>query len=155
MSYGKLQHRVLSHAYSRSHIIEQTRKNSIPWEESGHEGVDWMRASGAVVNHLNQGRDFHLEDTEPEKMRQVLSHYTTMKEMHKETMIPHVKAALGKLHQDGGDPSKNPIDYLPQVYAHLDQNGGHHWAEKVHTLHSLNRHIANLTTKLKDLGHIK
>lgn len=155
MSHGKYQHAVLANAYSRSHLMEQTRKNNIPWEESGHEGVDWMRASGAVVNHLNQGRDFHMEDTEPEKMRQVLSHYTKMRELHKETMIPHVKAALQKLHQDGGDPHKNPMDYLEQVYAHLDQNGGHYWAEKVHVLTSLNRHIANMTSKLKDLGHIK
>jgi len=156
MSHGKYQHKVLSNAYSRKHLMEQGKKNNIPWEEhTGHEGVNWMRFSGSAVNHLNQGKSFHMEDTDPNVLRQVLNHYTQMKELHKQTMVPHVKAALQKLHENGGDKTKSHMDYLPEVYAHLDKNGGHYWSEKVHALHSLNNHIEHMTTKLKDLGHIK
>lgn len=155
MTHGRYQHRVLANAYGRRHLIEQGKKNNIPWEESSHDGVNWMRFSGATINHINQGRDFHMEDSDPTLLRNMIVHLTKMKEMHKQTMVPHVRAALHKLHENGGDPNKNPMDYLPEAYAHLEANGGHHWAEKIHTLNSLNAHISRMTKKVKDLGYVR
>lgn len=151
--HGKYQYQVLSNAYGRDHIIEQSKANNIPWEEHSHKGVNWMRASGALVNHIDQGRDFHMENTDPIVLRRMHKHYEGLREMHKQTMIPHVRAAMHKLHENSNEPHRNPMDFLPEAYKHLEANGGHYWAEKIHTLNHLNNHIKKLSTKLTDLGH--
>lgn len=150
---GNIHHKVLSNAFGREHLLEQGKRNGVQWQEDSHEGVNWMRFSGAVSRHMDEGKDFHIDDSDPALLNQMLTHYKLLKEMHKRTMVPHVRAAMQKLRMDSNDGSKGDMDYLNEAYAHLDANGGHHWSEKVSGLHSLNHHINHLTERLSKMGY--
>lgn len=142
-------YRVLSNAYGRKELLEMGKNNGLSWQEdNGREGVNWMRFSRALVKHLDEGKHFDTDSTDTESLQSMLDQYTQLRDMHKQTMIPHVRAGLSKLHAKGEITSKDPMEYLPQVYDHLDANGGHIWAEKVRTLSNLNSQIKNITEKL-------
>jgi len=153
MSAGKFHYKALTNAYGKDHLLEQGRINGVDWQEHSHEGVNWMRFSGALHRHLDGGKDFHVDNTDPQTLATMLGHYKGLRDAHKQTMIPHVRAAMAKLHADGGDGSKGPMDYLHEAYSHLEANGGHHWSEKVHSLNHLNNHISKLTDRLGGMGY--
>ncbi|MMZ43535.1 hypothetical protein D1872_50910 [compost metagenome] len=153
MSAGRFHHSALTTAYNREHLVERGRANGVDWQEHGHEGINWMRFSTALHKHLDDGNEFHMDNDNPETLKQMLGHYTALRETHKQTMVPHIRAAMAKLHADHGDGTMSHMDFLDQAYEHLEANGGHHWAEKVSVLSSLNKHINRLTDRLTKMGH--
>jgi hypothetical protein len=153
MGAGKFHHAALTNAYNKDHLLEQGRPNGVDWQEHSDENVNWMRFSTSLQRHLDKGNEFHVDNTDPQVLKQMLGHYKNLRDTHKQTMIPHVRAAMAKLHADHGDGSLSHMDFLKQSYDHLESNGGHHWAEKVHVLSNLNNHIDKLTTRLTNMGH--
>lgn len=149
---GRHQHKVLTNVYSKEHLMEQGKKNMVAWNESNHEGVNWMRFSNALANHLDNGKDFHTDDHDVQGMKKMLEHYTALKELHKQSMVPHVRAAMTKLHSESTDTTKGLMDHVKDAYVHLDANGGHVWAEKVSTLNHINKQINHLSSRLEKLG---
>jgi hypothetical protein len=143
----------LTSAYPREHLIEQGKLNGIKWEEHSHEGVNWLRFNTALRNHLDNGNDFYPDNAHPEGLKTMLNHYVQLKEMHKQSMVPHVRAAMSKLYSERGN-SSDPKSLLQDAYKHLDSNGGHVWSEKVATLHNINTQITKLSNRLKSLGHV-
>ena len=51
-------YKVLTSAFSRTHLLDQGTKNGVRWEENGHEGVNWMRFSNALDKHLSANQPF-------------------------------------------------------------------------------------------------
>jgi len=153
MGAGRFHHAALTNAYNREHLLENGKANGIDWQEHSHEGVNWMRFSTALHRHLDEGNEFHMDNSDPETLKMLLSNYKNIREIHKKTMIPHIRAAMAKLHSEHGDGSLSHMDFLDKAYEHLEANGGHHWAEKVNSLVSLNRHINSLTERLTKMGH--
>jgi hypothetical protein len=149
---GKHQYAVLSNAHGREQLMEHAKNNGVHWEEHSHEGVNWMRASGAIVNHLDSGRDFDTDQMDEHTVRTMLDHYHVIRDHHKQSMIPHLRSAMAKLHAETGDPSAQPMDHLDAAHEHLKANGGHVWAQKLHDLHHLNNQIRTLTEKLTKMG---
>lgn len=146
-------YKVLTSAFSRTHLLDQGTKNGVRWEENGHEGVNWMRFSNALDKHLSANQPFHTDDADVQTLKQMHQQYTQIRETHKKTMIPHVRGAMQRLKEkDTTGMGKHHTEYLQQAYAHLDANGGHHWAEKVSTLHHLNSKIKGLTERLSAKG---
>lgn len=151
---GKHQYHVLSNAYHKDHLIGQGEKNGIHWEKNDHEGVNWMRFSHALCQHLEGGNVFPIDDADPEILQDMLKQYIQLRDLHKRTMIPHIRSAMSKLHSDRNDANLRPIDLLKEAHEHLSANGGHEWAEKVSTLTHLNSHISKLHKRLNDLGRM-
>lgn len=151
---GKHHYSALTTAYPREHLLEQGKLNGIKWDEHNHEGVNWMRFSHALHHHIDSGREFYPDNAHPEGIKTMLNHYTHLRELHKQSMVPHVRAAMSKLHAERGQSSTHPNDLIHDAYKHLDSNGGHVWTEKVATLHQLNTQIGKLSNRLKDLGHV-
>lgn len=145
---GSQEYEVLSGANSRDSLIEHAKRNGVKWEEHPHEGVNWMRASRAMVRHLNSGKQIDTDDMDPETIKVMLDHYKVIRDHHKKTMVPHVRSAMYKLYSEKGDPSLNPTDLINEAHAHLRENGGRVWAEKVSTLSHLNNQISKLSEKL-------
>jgi hypothetical protein len=148
MSKGKHEFKVLSNAYDKNSLIEQGKQNGVNWTEDKHEGKNWMRFSSALVRHLDEGNDFDIEDSNPDSLNQMKDLYHQLRDLHKQSMVPHVRAAMSKIHSEKGDDSKHPMDYLDDAYNHLDANGGHIWAEKVRTLNHFNQQIKKLSDKI-------
>lgn len=153
MGAGKFHHKALTNAYHKDHILSQGRVNGVDWQEHKHEGVNWMRFSTALQRHLDEGKEFHMDNTDPEALKQMLAGYQSIRDSHKSTMIPHIRAAMAKLHSEHNDGSLSHMHFLDKAYEHLEANGGHAWAEKVSVLSSLNKHINKLTERLKSMGH--
>ena len=149
---GKHHYNALTEAYPKDHLMEQGKLNGIHWEEHDHPGVNWLRFSAALQRHLDSGKDFYPDNAHPEGIRTMLNHYVHLRELHKQSMVPHIRAAMSKLYMDRGS-NGNPEDLLPETYKHLEANGGHVWADKMSTLHQLNSQIAKLSDRLKSSGH--
>ena len=143
-------YKALTEAYPQEHLIEQGKLNGISWDEHNHSGINWMRFSRALTHHLDSGKEFHHDNAHPEGIKTMLSHYSQLREVHKQSMVPHVRAAMVKLHS--ANSSMHPDELLSAAYKHLEANGGHAWAEKVATLHNINTQIGKLSSRLKDLG---
>jgi len=152
MTMGKHQYRALRNSVSREHLLQQGINNRLHWDEDKHEGVNWMRFSNALVNHLNEGKDFHLDDTDSSSLKAMLHHLSQAREYHKQTMIPHIKATMSKLYSESTDTTRNLMDYIHDAHKHLEANGGHHWAEKLRTLSHMNKHIDSLTKRIREMG---
>lgn len=148
MSNGRQQFEVLSSANGREQLLEHAKANGVRWEEHSHPGVNWMRASTSMVRHLNSGKEIDTDNMDKESLQAMLDHYKVIRDHHKNSMIPHIRSAMSKLHADKGDPSLNPMDLLDEAHEHLKSNGGKVWADKLSTLHSLNHHISSLSEKL-------
>jgi len=146
---GKQHFQVLSKTHHRDHLLEYAKKNGVQWEESPHEGVNWMRASRAIVHHLDQGKEFDTENLDDrETVKNMLDLYTKLREQHKKTMIPHIRSAMQKLRSEKDDTGVEPMSLINEAHEHLRQNGGHVWAEKVNSLVHMNSQIKKLTSKL-------
>lgn len=148
MNKGFTSFRVLSNTHSRDHLMEHAKNNNIEWEPHHHEGVNWMRASRAIKNHIASGKDFETDPLDKETAQTMLDHYKVLREHHKETMIPHLRSAMSKIHADRGTPGSTPMDYLDEAHSHLKNSGNGVWAEKLNTLSHFNTQIAKLTSKL-------
>lgn len=149
---GKHEYKVLTGAFGRDDLLEQGKNNAVNWQEDKHEGVNWLRFSRALIDHIDQGKPFHMDDADPEMLNQMLDQYHQIRDMHKQTMVPHVRAAMSKIHSLRGDTSADPMSYLNEAYDHLEANGGHSWAEKVRTLTNLNNHIKKLSDRIHSTG---
>lgn len=145
---GKIHHKVLSSNFHRSDIIEHAKKNGVQWEQDSHEGVNWMRVSHAIVNHVNEGKDFHTDHVDSDTHQKMLEHYTSLRDLHKKDMIPHIRSTVAKLYSESPNKQLSNQELVDMAHEHLDANGGHVWAEKMHTLRHLNTHIENLKNKL-------
>lgn len=153
MGAGKYHHTALTNAYSKDSLLEHGRSNGIDWQEHTDSDINWLRFSTALGRHLDKGNEFHMDNADPEVLKQMLGQYKALRDTHKQTMIPHVRAAMAKLHAEHGDGSKSHMDFLQDSYDHLEANGGHHWSEKVNVLSSLNKHINKITERLTSMGH--
>ena len=148
---GKHDFEVLSNAHSRDALLEHSKNNGVHWEEHSHPGVNWMRASGSLTRHLDNKKDFHTDNLDRETTMSMLDSYTRLREDHKKTMVPSLRSAMAKIHSDKGDTHAHPMDYLDDAHKHLEANGGHVWASKVHTLKHLNTQISHLSTRLQKM----
>lgn len=144
---GVIQHSILTNAYSRSHLIDQGKKNGIHWEEDRNDGINWLRFSIALVKYLDSGNEFHTDDADEETLNTMLQSYSQIRELQKKLMMPHLRAAMSKLASEKG-ADVAPMDMLEDAYKLLDQSGGKAWADKVQCLVSINQAIANLNTRL-------
>lgn len=144
---SKTQYGILTNAYSRSHLIDQGKQNGVDWEESNDEGINWLRFSTALVKFLEAGNELHTDNADEGTLRSMFDNYNSIRELHKKTMIPHLRAAMSKLSSDRGSEVR-PMELLSEAYAHLDKYGGSTWADKVHTMSRLNTHISNLSRRL-------
>jgi len=140
--------RVLRNTFSREHLIDHCKKNGLLWNESNDEGINWMRVNRALKNHLEADGDFHTDDVDPRLLKQMHDHYHVMRELHKKTMVPHLKATMSKLSQDDGG-SKHPMEYLDKALEHLEANGGHIWRDKLTHLVHLNNKIKGLKARIE------
>lgn len=152
---GKHQYKVLTNALGREHLLEHGVNNGVDWNEDSHEGVNWMRFSRALVTHLDQGKQFDVDHVDPNILNKMAQHYMNLRELHKQTMIPHVRAAMSRLRSQDVSTHKGDMEYLHDAYDHLDKHGGHDWAEKVRTLHHLNTKIDEIQGKLERRGYIQ
>lgn len=148
---GKHDFEVLANTHSRDALIEHAKNNGVHWEEHSHPGVNWMRASGSLSRHLSNGKDFHTDNLDRDTTMSMIKNYHEIREAHKKTMIPHLRSAMAKIHNDKGDPNAHPMDYLDDAHAHLEANGGKVWSDKIHTLRHLNHQIQHLSHRL---GHM-
>jgi hypothetical protein len=149
---GIHQYRVLSGAHGREQLLEHAKANGVNWEEHSHEGVNWMRASKGIIRHIDNGKEFDTDNMDEHTVRTMLDHYNIIRDNHKQTMVPHLRSAMAKLHADKGDPSLNPMDLIDEAHTHLKNNGGKVWADKLHTLNHLNTQIRGLNAKLVKMG---
>lgn len=147
MTNGREEYKVLKNTFDRESLLEQGKQNGVSWKEDKHDGVNWMRFSNALISHIDKGQPFDCDNADQGMVQQMKDHYHQLRDMHKQTMIPHIRGAMAKLYQDG-DKSKSPMDYLSEAYNHLDANGGSVWGEKLNTLHHLNTQIKKLSDKL-------
>lgn len=148
---GKQKFQILKNAYSREHLMEQAKKKGISWEESNEEGINWMRFSNAMVHYLNAGGDFDMDEDNPELIQAMLDQYKQLRDLHKQSMIPHIRAAMAKIYADKNDKSLQPTDCLQEAHEHLAANGGQIWAEKLASLSHFNRQIKKLQDKLNSI----
>jgi len=135
---------VLRNTFSREHLIDHCKNNGVKWAESNHEGVNWMRLNRSLKNHLDADGEFHTDNLDDNTATSMYHQYHQMRELHKKTMIPHLKATMAKLSQDEGG-GKHPSEYLHSAFKHLEANGGHIWRSKLH-------HIIHLNNKINELG---
>lgn len=142
------QYKVLCNAYSKDFLVEQGNKNGVYWEESDNPGVNWMRFSHALCKHLDEGKEFDMDDGDSQSLQEMLDYYTKLKDMHKKTMIPLVRSAMSKLYAEKNDANLRPIDLVKEAQQHLDANGGVVWSNKVSTLANLNAQIKSINNKL-------
>lgn len=149
--HGKHDFDVLSNTHSRESLIEHAKNNGVHWEEHHHPGVNWMRASGSLVRHLDNKKDFHTDNLDLDTAKGMLDNYSQLREHHKKTMVPHLRSAMAKIHSDKGDPKAHPMDYLEDAHAHLEANGGKVWAEKLHTLRHLNHQVHHLSSRISKM----
>lgn len=150
---GKQHYEVLKNAHSREHLLEHAKNNGVSWDEHHqHEGVNWMRASGSLVDHLDKHEDFHLDDMDLDTANSMLDNYKQLREHHKSTMYPHLRSAMAKLHSEKADANTPPLSLLDEAHAHLDANGGHVWREKVNTLSHFNRKIKYLDGRIQNMS---
>lgn len=148
MNKGFTSFKVLSHANSREHLLEHAKNNNVDWEQHHHEGVNWMRGATAIKNHLSRGKEFDTDTMDKDTVQTMLDHYKVLRDHHKNTMVPHLRSAMAKIHSDKGVPGSNPMDYLEEAHKHLRESGNPVWAEKVNTLSHFNTQIAKLSSKL-------
>src|SRR5690606_4479580 len=141
---GIHQYRILTNAHSREHLLEYAKSNGIQWEEISDEGINWMRASIAIVRHIDSGKEFDMDNIDEQTAQAMLEHYKSLKQFHKQTMVPLLRSAMAKLYAEKGDPSSSPMDLIDEAHDHLRDNGGEVWAEKLRTLHHINTQIKYL-----------
>jgi hypothetical protein len=150
---GKTQYKVLAQAYSRSHLLDQGKKNGVDWDEdTKNEGINWLRFSIGLIKFLDAGNDFHTDNADEASLQAMLKNYQDIMELHKKTMVPHLRAAMSKLQADKGTADSRPMEMLQEAYKHLDQYGGSAWADKVSTLSNLNSRVKNLSARLGKPG---
>ncbi|AYP68561.1 hypothetical protein EalM132_00047 [Exiguobacterium phage vB_EalM-132] len=143
---GRLHHRVIANNFHRSDVIDHAKRNGVQWETNNHEGVNWMRASTAIVHHINNGGDFHTEHTDVETAKKMLHHYESLRELHKKDMVPHIRSTVAKLYHESADKHIPNEELVDKAHEHLEANGGHIWSAKMHTL----RHLNTSINKLRD-----
>lgn len=144
-----MQYKVLTTAYSRAHLLDQGKKNGVDWEEDKqNEGINWLRFSTALIKFFKAGNSFYTDDSDAESLQLMLNNYKSIRELHKRTMIPLVRAAMSKLASNTGTHVVRPMELLPEAYKHLDNYGGQDWSNKVSTLVQLNNSIKYLTKRL-------
>jgi hypothetical protein len=148
---GKHQYEVLTGSHHRDDILTHAKSNGVGWDEDNHEGVNWMRASSAIINHIDRGRSFHVDNLDFNTANKMMSHYTKLREDHKSTMIPHLRSAMSKLHAEKGDANTSPMDLIDEAHDHLRENGGQVWSDKLHTLNHLNTQIRHLSTRMAEM----
>jgi len=149
---GVHQYAVLRGALSREGLLDRGKQNGVLWDESSHEGVNWLRYSHALVSHLDADKPFHTDDVDLNTLKQMHNHYTQLRKLHIKTMIPHVKDALKHLQDKDVNTHKHPNEYLSEVYQHLNENGGHHWADKSRALNHMNTRIKYLGNRIEAQG---
>src|SRR6185312_16010300 len=110
--------------------------------------VNWMRASGALVRHLENGKEFITDGIDEETASQMIQLYENLREIHKKTMVPILRSAMLKIHSDSPDKDANPMDLIQEAHEHLYANGGRIWADKIYTLRHLNKQIQSLSERV-------
>lgn len=148
---GKHHYSVLTRTHTKDQILKHAKANGVTWEESPHEGVNWLRASSAIISHVDRGNDFHTDGLDKNTAQKMHKLYTQIRDYHKKTMTPHLRSAMSKLHSEKGDATTPPMDLLSEAHEHLNANGGHVWVEKVHTLVHLNKKIKHLESRMKNM----
>lgn len=141
------QYKILTSSYSRSHLLDQGKKNGVSWEEDKNEGINWLRFSVALIKYLNDGNEFYTDDADEETLNKLLECYNQIKEIQKKLMIPHLRAAMSKISSERGTDVA-PMDVLNDAYKLLDQSGGKVWSDKVQSLVSINQAISGLNSRL-------
>lgn len=149
LSKGVTSFKVLSSTHNRDHLLDHAEKNGVTWDKTGHEGVNWMRASRAISSHINRGNEFNMDDMSKESAQTMLDHYKVLRDHHKQTMIPHLRSAMAKLHSESGDPNSQPTDHLDAAHALLNNSANGVWKEKLDTLSHFNTQIAKLEGKVQ------
>jgi len=149
---GRVHYEVLRNSLHRDDILEHAKENGVSWEEHSHPGINWMRASSAIIKHIDKGNKFHTDGLDLETGKKMLDHYIQLREAHKKTMIPHIRSAVAKLHAEKGDSNTSPMDLLEEAHEHLKANGGHVWAEKLSTLHHINMQIKKLSDRIDKMS---
>ncbi|MDP4224881.1 MAG: hypothetical protein Q8910_00730 [Bacteroidota bacterium] len=132
--------------------MDKGKGNGVQWDDHNDEGVNWFRFSRALINHLDADKPFYVDDTDNDTLKNMHDHYVQLRSLHVKTMMPHVKEGLRHLQDKDVNSHKHPNEYLPQVYQHLAENGGHHWADKVRTLVHMNNRIKVLKQRLNSKG---
>lgn len=148
MNKGFTSFKVLANANSREHLMEHAQNNNVQWEPHQHAGVNWMRGATAIKNHIARGKDFETDSMDKHTVQTMLDHYKVLRDHHKETMVPHLRSAMAKIHADKGESGTTPMDYLDEAHKHLKNSGSKMWAEKVNTLSHFNTQIAKLSDRL-------
>lgn len=148
LNKGITDFKVLSTAHDRNHLLEHAEKNGISWDKHGHEGVNWLRASRAISTHLNNGNELDMDDMSKESAQLMLDHYKVLRDHHKQTMIPHLRSVMSKLHSESNGESSSPLDHLDAAHQILNNPANGVWKEKVSTLSHFNTQIAKLQSKI-------
>lgn len=148
---GRYHYAVLRNAFSRQGLMDHGVSNGVQWDEDSHEGVNWMRFSRSLCRHLNDDKPFHTDNLDLDTIKKMHSHYTQLRDLHVKAMIPHVKEGLRYLQQQDVNTHKHPNEYLPEVYKHLKENGGHHWNHKIRTLVHINSRLKALGERMTNM----
>lgn len=148
MSKEKNEFDTLVNAYSPDFLMEQGKAQGIQWNEDSKKEINWFRFCQALMGFLKGGSHLDLSGIDEDTAGQMLDHYTQLRELHKQSMIPHLRDAMSKLYAEASDPSKTPEDYIQGAYEHLENKGGRAWADKISTLTHLNTQIGLLQSKV-------
>lgn len=147
---GILDYQVLSNTHSRESLLNYAQQNGIQWDEDNHEGVNWLRASSAIVRHLENKKEFITDNLTPALIEELHQKYTELSEIHRRTMIPHLRSAMQKLKEEG-DGASQDMDMLEEAHIHLAANGGAVWADKLFMLRAINSQLEYLEKRAKDV----
>lgn len=151
---GLLDYKVLATTHSREALLNYAEQNGVEWEESNHEGVNWMRASASIVKHLDNKKEFFTDNLTPELIQSLTEMYTKLKEVHQTSMIPTLRSAMQKLKEEA-DPATHPMDTLEDAHVHLAANGGATWADKIFVLRTINTQLAYLESRAQNIPQVE
>lgn len=150
MELGLRDYRVLANTHSREALLNYMTQNGIQWEESNNEPVNWLRASMSLARHLDGKGEFITDNLTPELIQDLTQRYTELLEVHKKSMLPHIRSAMQKLREEG-DGTEQDMDLLQEAHVHLAKYGGATWADKIHTLRVLNTNLDYLEKRASDV----
>lgn len=146
---------VLARTHSREALLKYAIDNGVQWEESNHPGVNWMRASASIIEHLNNNKAFFTDNITPEIAQQLLDMYAKVELLHKKTMIPHLRSAMQKLKEEDSATASHSMDKLADAHIHLAANGGSVWADKIFILRTLHTQMKFLEERVQALPPVE
>lgn len=148
MDKGKYQYDSLVSTYSREFLMSTGKDQGIMWKEDKDDSINWFRFSQALMGFLRDGQQLDLDNVDEDTAQQMLDHYTGIRDLHKQSMIPHLRDAMSKMYSEAGNSGKSPSDYVSQAYEHLENKGGRVWANKMDVLNHINGQISKLQAKI-------